>query len=704
MAEQALKRLEEQLNCSICLDTFTDPKLLQCFHVYCQQCLVPLGVRDQQGQLSLTCPTCRQVTPIPPRGVAGLQSAFHINHLLEIQDSVKKLQNPPAILEGAVGGTGVENPKNAAQFCFEHVEEELKLYCETCGELICYKCGLKGGKHHSHNYEELDQAFEKYKKEITSSIEPMEKQVVIIKKALALIEQRCGEISDQREAIEKNVHVTFRRLREVLTVRETELIGQLHQITHQKLKGLATKSGQIETTLAQLNSCLHFMGESIKLCNKSDVLMMKVNTVHQIKELTTPFQPDTLKPNTETDMVFSVLEDLTAACKNYGKIFTTGSLDSSKCHATGKGLEVAVVGVKSTAILHAVSYEGKPCEEPIKRFECVLVSEITGTKVNCSVERRGQSQYEISYWPTIKGRHQLHIKVEGQHIRGSLLSVAVKSPIEKLGTSILTIDGVNRPMGLTISRIGLIKVDGYHCVSVFGPTGKIFYSFGTQGSGQGQFDSPLGVTVDGWGNILVADTLNHRILMFTADGQFLLAEGKEGRGGPLQFSCPTDVAFNTINNKVYVVDNGNHRIQVLNSDLSFSCIFGRQGKGSGKFRHPCGIACDSTGKVYVADSNNHRIQVFTAEEEFIRMFGRHGQGRGELARPCYVAVDTSGMVYVSEEDNHRVSVFTTEGQFVTSFGKKGAGPGEFNRPCGLVVDNNGVVYVCDCSNNCIQMF
>ena len=211
MAEQALKRLEEQLTCSICLDIFTHPKLLQCFHVYCQQCLVPLGVRDQQGQLSLTCPTCRQVTPIPPSGVAGLQSAFHINHLLEIQDSVKKLQNPPADLEGAVGGTGVENPpKNAAQFCFEHVKKELELYCETCGELICYKCVIKGGKHHSHDYEELDQAFEKYKKEITSSIEPMEKQVEIIKKALALIEQRCGEIFDQRAAIENNVHVTFR--------------------------------------------------------------------------------------------------------------------------------------------------------------------------------------------------------------------------------------------------------------------------------------------------------------------------------------------------------------------------------------------------------------------------------------------------------------------------------------------------------------
>ena len=706
MAEQALKRLEEQLNCSICLDTFTDPKLLQCFHVYCQQCLVPLGVRDQQGQLSLTCPTCRQVTPIPSRGVAGLQSAFHINHLLEIQDSVKKLQNLPANLEGSVRGTGVENPsKNAAQFCFEHVEEELKLYCETCGELICYKCVIKGGKHQSHDYEELDQAFEKYKKEITSSIEPMEKQVAIIKKALALIEKRCGEISDQRAATENNVHVTFRQLREILTVRETELIGQLHQITQGKLKGLAAKSDKIETTLAQLNSCLHFMGESIKLGNKSDVLMMKANTVHQMKELTTPFQPDTLKPNTEADMVFSALADLTAVCKNYGQIFNSGLPDPSKCYATGKGLEVAVVGVKSTAILHAVTYEGKQYEEPIKSLECELVSEITSTRTNCIVERKGQSQYKISYQPTIKGRHQLHIKVEGQRIRGSPSSVAVKSPVEKLGTPILTLGGVHRPMGAAINKSGEIMVTEWDgdCVSLFSPSGEKLQSFGTKGSGQGQFNWPCGVTVDGEGNILVADTSNHRIQKFTAECQFLTAVGKKG-SGPLQFLCPTDIAFNTINNKVYVVDFGNNHTQVLNSDLTFSSTFGSKGNGKGQFSSPWGIACDSTGKVYVADSYNHRIQVFTAEGKFIRMFGRRGQGRGELAGPHYVAVDTRGMVYVSESGNRHVSVFTTEGQFVTSFGQKGAGQGEFNAPRGLAVDDSGVVYVCDLSNNRVQVF
>ena len=702
MAEKVVERVEEQLNCSICLDTYTDPKILQCFHAFCRQCLVPLGVRDQQGQLSLTCPTCRQATPIPARGVAGLQSAFRINNLLEIlKNSSKKLENVP---ERATP-TNL-NPVNKASNCFVHEDKELELYCETCGELICYKCALKGGKHHSHDYEEINVAFLKYKEEITSSLTPMEKQVMTIKKTLALIEQCCGEISDQRASIEDNIHTTFRRLREVLTVRETELIDHLKKTTQGKLKGLAAQSDQMKATLSQLDSCLQFMRESIKAGNESDVLMMKTNTVHQVKELTTPFTSDTLKPNTEVDMVFSALADLTAMCQSYGQVLASGSPDPSKCHTTGKGLEVAaVVGEKSTAILHVVSYENKPCEELIKSLECELVSEIIGTQAICSVESRGQSQYKISYQPTIKGRHQLHIKVEDQHVRGSPSSVAVKSPVEKLGTPILTLGGVKKPWGVAINQRGEVVVTEWsvHCVSVFSPSGEKLRSFGTHGSSQGQVDLPCGVAVDSEGNILVADSHNHRIQKFTAEGQFLAAVGTKG-SGHLQFSHPTGISYNTSNNKLYVVDNMNNHFQVLNSDLTFSSTFGKQGSGKGQFTHPWGIACDSTGKVYVADTDNNRIQVFTAEGKFLKIFGRRGEGRGELTRPFYVAVDTSGMVYVSDGSNHRVSVFTSEGQFVTSFGREGEGPGEFKRPRGLAVDNSGVVYVCDNSKNHVQMF
>ena len=681
MAEEAIKKLEEQLNCSICLDIFTDPKLLQCFHVYCRQCLVPLVDRDQRGKLGLTCPICRQVTPIPDRGVAGLQPAFHINHLLELRESFQKVENPAATLQQAAP-TDV-NPVKKARHCFDHEGKELELYCETCGELICYICALKGGKHRDHDYEQLDQAFKKYKHEITSSLEPMEKQVSTIKKALAELDACCGEISDQRAATAGNIHVTFRRLREVLDVRETELIGELDRVTQEKLKGLAAQRDQIETTLAQLCSCLHFMKESLRPGNEDDVLMMKSNTVNRVKELTTPYHPDMLKPNTKAGTVFSASVNMTSVCRD---------LQLFSCSVSA---EVATVGKKEVAVLHY-----SDCA--VKSFECELVSDIVGTRAKCSIEKTGPSQYKISYQPTVKGRHQLHIKAKGQHIRGSPFSVAVKTSVKQLGTPILTVGGLTHPWGVAVNQRGEVVVTeetGYR-VSVFSQNGKKIRSFGTRGSGQGQFDHPFGVAVDSEGNILVADGFNHRIQKFTAEGHFLTAVGTRG-SGPLQWQEPCGITLNASNGKVYVADTYNHRVQVLNSDLVFSNTFGKRGKDKGQFYSPHDVACDSAGKVYVADRGNNRIQVFTAEGMFLRMFSDGGQGK-LLNEPVGIAIDASDMVYVSECWGHRISVFTSECQFVTSFGKAGKKPGEFTVPCGLAVDDCGVVYVCD--RHCLQLF
>ena len=383
MAEKTLQKVEEELNCSICLDTYADPKLLQCFHTYCRKCLVKLVVRDQQGRLILTCPICRHDTPVPASGVAGLQPAFQINHLLEIMEEHKKAAaDPPANAEKAEGDSASLTSRDKVKVCcHEHIGKEVELFCETCGEPICLKCALKGAKHHSHDYEELDIAFEKYKVEVTASLEPMEKQVTTITKVLAQLDARCAEISDQRAAVEANVHTAFRKLQRILDTRKTELIGQLHQITQRKLKELGVQRDQLETTLAQLSSCLGFMRESLKTGSQEEVLSMKTTVVKQVKELTTTFPPDMLKPSTEADVIFSALVDITTACQNYGRVSTCDVLpDSSKCHATGKGIEAAVVGEMSSGILQAVNFGGHPCEEPIMSSECELVSELTGTR------------------------------------------------------------------------------------------------------------------------------------------------------------------------------------------------------------------------------------------------------------------------------------------------------------------------------------
>ena len=349
-----------------------------------------------------------------------------------------------------------------------------------------------------------------------------------------------------------------------------------------------------------------------------------------------------------------------------------------------------MVGEKSTTTLQAANSEGKPYEESL---ECELVSEMTGTIASCGVERRGQSQYEISYQPTIKGRHQLHVKVQGQHIRGSPLSLAAKSTVEKLGDPILTIGGVDHPSGVTVNERGELVVAewGRAQVSVFSPSGEKIQSFGRRGYGQGKLVHPSAVAIDVEGNFLVLDRKVHK---FTAEGVFLTAVGTRGNG-PLQFSQPSDMAYNAESRMLYVVDKGNNRVQVLNSDLTFSSTFGNFGSGEGQFSSPWGIAFDSTGKVYVVDGQNARVQVFTAEGKFLRTFGRYGQSGGDLYWPNGIAVDENDMLYIGEGGNHRVSVLTAEGRFVTSFG-----PGEL--PRGLTVDDNGVVYVC--YERCIKAF
>ena len=107
-----------------------------------------------------------------------------------------------------------------------------------------------------------------------------------------------------------------------------------------------------------------------------------------------------------------------------------------KCYATGKGLEVAVVGENTTAVLHAVDEEGREFDKSPENIQCELKSETNDIKVSCKVEKK----YEISYKPTHRGIHQLSIRVEETHIRGSPFTVLVKLPIQRPGTPVKIIE------------------------------------------------------------------------------------------------------------------------------------------------------------------------------------------------------------------------------------------------------------------------
>ena len=731
-ANKALKKLEDQLTCAICLDSYKKPKLLQCFHVFCEKCLVPLVVQD--GQLSVLCPTCRRSTLLPAASVSGLQSAFHIHHLFEIQEAFEKVKEPQnaqcekctkvsraatnycrdcgqficatctevhanwedfsshevislASLKEDV--THLVPPKKVMFYCSKHKGKELELYCETCEELICLHCTVR--LHQGHQYDLVNDTFEKHKGEIVASLEPVEKQLATVKKGLEQLGERYEEITDQRAAIEADIHKTIQHLHEALDLRRTELIGELNVMTQQKMKTLAAQRDEVETIQVQLKSCLELVTESLRMGSQGEVMNMKKPVVTQIKKLTANFKPATLNASKSADLKFVASEPIDI--QQFGKLYLS-NVSSESCYISTKGVQTAVVEKNTTIILHTVDANGEALVVPVESVDCELVSETTAKKTKCTVNHVEIGRYEISYQPTSQGRHHLHIKVEGEYIKGSPFPVMIKLPLHKRTTPTKIIDGLKGPWGVAVTKRGevIVAESGGHCVSIFSPSGdKLRTFFGSEGSRRGNFKSPCGVAVDDDDNILVVDGGNHCIQTFRSDGQFVKMVGTRGNG-QLQFFSPVGVAIHPHNKKVYVADRTNDRIQILNPDLTFSSTINNCGV------KPWDVAFDNTGNVYIADCGNRCIQVFTAEGKFQRKFANQGKGNGELDWPTSITIDSNNIVYVTEFSNHRVSVFSSDGKCLTSFGSLGDQPGQFNRPCGISSHQNDTLVISDFGN------
>ena len=382
----------------------------------------------------------------------------------------------------------------------------------------------------------------------------------------------------------------------------------------------------METVQTQLVSCLTFVKESLKRGSQGEVMKMKKGVSRQIKEITDSIKPDQLPPCEVPNVRFSPSPELTQNCRQFGTICTSNA-SPEKSYATGKGLEVAVRGEKATAIVHVCDEEGKVCPEPVESLTCELTSDTNRDKMKGSVKKRKDGQFEMSYQASSRGRHQLHIKVKGEHIKGSPFSVTVKLPVRELGTPVRSINGVNGPWGVPINQQGQIVVAEYggNCVSIFNSTGEKIRSFGSGGSGHGQFNQPRGVAIDDDGNILVVDGGNNRIQKFSSDGRFIAAVGTQ-ESGQLQFSSPVGIKINPQTKRVFVVDNSNHRVQVLQPDLTFFSSFGSHGYGPAQLCNAHDVAFDSANNVYIADWNNSRIQVFSENGEFLRQIGRSGTG------------------------------------------------------------------------------
>lgn len=177
-------------------------------------------------------------------------------------------------------------------------------------------------------------------------------------------------------------------------------------------------------------------------------------------------------------------------------------------------------------------------------------------------------------------------------------------------------------------------------------------TFGTTGTGAGQFQDPHGVANNAT-YVWVTDRVRNKVIKFTLSGTYQSEFGATGSAQG-QFSGPTGITLDTSNN-IYVCDTGNNRIQKFDSSGTWQATFGGSaGNGDGQFNAPEGIAVDVDGNLWVADTGNHRVQVVDNTGAYVAKIGSYGSGSGQLNSPKDIALG-DGYGYVADYGNKRIS-------------------------------------------------
>ena len=746
-----LNNLHEEVSCSVCMTTFTDPKQLPCLHSFCLHCLE--GILRTSGRNDIiTCPECRRESnyKVPRNGnLKDLPTNFRINSLLDVlaikdcnttavkcgncdkkssksfycfqccafwceancislHNGMKVNKEHRVLALKDFQDEDFENVLRRPSFCRKpgHEKKELEFFCKICDVPICNSCALTD--HEGYAKMLLGEAANERKLQVKSAIESQKEKVKIKKNKITKLDVNRVKIQEHATSVKRRVEQFAETIFQVIDAKKQQIINEVENQAKESLHRLQTKKSEIEDDVNTSEATLDKAETLLKRSASAEIMQPN-------KFLNKIFQEEVGQENSaDRDEVNVLVIDLVknqtllenVNAENIGSLKPV--LSKTRPHlstADGKGINEAFVGIEAKFVLTTRNAEGEQCYD---ERDCVTVEIRNHQSHDCETKARVQDNndgsYKVSYLAKETGQFELSVKVNEEFVSGNPFAVEVKprqfKHVLSIGQRGTAVGKLSHPWGVAVNeRNEIVVTEPSSCrVQVFSSDGTYLRSFGRKGDKQGEFDFPRGIAFDSKNkNMPVADCRNDRVQLFSEQGEYLNQFGGKGNLDH-QLIKPQGLSVDCDGN-IIVADSLNKRVKIFSQSGQLLQIIG--GDGSLTFPYHC-VQYDNY--FIVSDNEEHCIKVFSRDGIFLYKVGKKGEGDGVFNEPRCLSVNKEGHLMVCDKLNHRVQVFEVSGKFIAKFGTKGSGIGQLNEPVSTAVLSDGKIVVTDFNNSRIQIF
>jgi len=231
--------------CPICLENFDQPKSLPCLHTYCLKCLKSLCQSVRPGQKK-PCPKCRKEFRIPGGGVDDLPSNFDMVALLEAHRGV--------------------------EYCEQHADEAMKLYCFDCNSDICVLCFALA--HAQHRCDDVKTVAERFRQQIDRDVERVFSRFDEIQNAVQQLNDEHQRYDAETKQLVAAIRHQGKIFKQFIDRQVNSLIQRAETMKNETLGDIQQHKERLELSLAALES---FKSYSHEIKTKSRVRnMMRV--------------------------------------------------------------------------------------------------------------------------------------------------------------------------------------------------------------------------------------------------------------------------------------------------------------------------------------------------------------------------------------------------------------------------------------------